>query len=78
MIFQISTTKIDEKCFANPMGWVPGHGICKECWIWMEIMNKISLGWLLQFLSSYSTVFGIFSGKFDGIAFGMQWNRSQG
>ena len=29
-------------------------------------------------MSSYSTVFGIFSGKFDRIAFQIQWNRSQG
>ena len=31
-----------------------------------------------EFLSSYSTVFGILSGKFDRIAFRMQWNRPQG
>ena len=75
----ISSTKIDQKYAPDPMVWVPESEICKECQIWKEILSKISsVVFLLLFLSSYFSVFGILSGKFDIIAFRMQWNRSQG
>ena len=75
MIFQISSTKMDQKCVPDPMGSIPGPEICKELQILEEIFKKIRF---FKILTSYSTVFGIFNAKFDRIAFRMQWNRSWG
>ena len=47
MIFQISNTKIDQKCVPDPMGWIPGPGIWKEFEILEEILKK--LGWGTDF-----------------------------
>ena len=46
MIFQISSTEIDQKRFPDPMGWIPGSEICKECEIGEDIVlkNKTGLG----------------------------------
>ena len=44
MIFQISNTKMDQKCVPDPMGWTPGPEICKEWEIWEEIFKKLGLG----------------------------------
>ena len=30
----ISSTQMDQKHAPDPMGWVPGPEICKECQIW--------------------------------------------
>ena len=55
MIFQISSTQIDRKCAPDPMGWIPGPEICKECLFLEEILEKVSLG----------TVFDVFELIFD-------------
>ena len=55
MVFQISSTKIDQKCVPDPMGWIPGPEICKEWQIWEEILEKVGLG----------TVFDVFELIFD-------------
>ena len=44
MIFQISSTKIDQKCVPDPMGWIPGPEICQEYAILEEIFKKLGLG----------------------------------
>ena len=40
----MSSTKIDQKCVLDPMGWIPGSEICKEWVIWEDILKKIGLG----------------------------------
>jgi len=48
MIFQISSTQIDRKCAPDPMGWIPGPEICKECMFLEEILEKVSLGTVFE------------------------------
>ena len=51
----IYSTQIDQQRVANPMGWVPGPEIYKECWIWKEIFEKLNL----------DTVRAVFGLRFD-------------
>ena len=75
----ISKTKMDQKYGPNPMERVPGPEIGKKCQIFGRKSFETSV-WVpfFKMLSSRSTVLSICTGKFDRIAFRMQWNRSRG
>ena len=75
----ISKTKMDQKCGPNPMERVPGPEVGKKYVIFGRISFKVWV-WepFFKILSSCSTVLSICTGKFDRIAFRMQWNRSRG
>ena len=59
MIFQSSSTKIDQKCAPDPMGCIPGPEICKEGLFLEEIVEKESL----------RTIFYIFELIFDRLEY---------
>ena len=65
MIFQISSTHIDQKCVPDPMGWITGPEICKEFEIFEEILLKNRFG---DGFGSFGAHIRPFSAFFAGIS----------